>query len=280
MPSMIALALTLIGLFLIYVLLQWLQTRLIFVPRSRAVTDGLPSLPYQILHVPTELASRWIEAWWMPNADQPTPLVVFCHGNSGNLSGRNHVSRMELVRNAGFSVIGFDYTGYGNTSGSPSEWACYANTDAVIHHLMHVYHYKPSDMILYGHSLGGAVAIHAAWKWSRRNVLFRGLLTECTFSRMADMIGHFCKPLKYVAPYILSHKFDSQAKVAEIQCPCIHIHSRHDTFIPYTHVFQLQNPKETSNIQIIEDEGADHNNLPIRAPNVIVKALTQFAHGK
>src|SRR3954469_22268193 len=103
-----------------------------------------------------------IHAWWLPNADPQAPVVYFLHGVRWNLTGQ--VRRMEQLRQFGFSVFAIDYRGFGKSDGAlPSEQMTYEDAEAGWKWLVAKVP-EASHRFIYGHSLGGAVAIDLAAK--------------------------------------------------------------------------------------------------------------------
>jgi fermentation-respiration switch protein FrsA (DUF1100 family) len=101
-----------------------------------------------------------IHAWWCPApSGEPTRnVLLYCHGNAGNLSQRGFlVDRWQ--KQLGVAVLIFDYPGYGKSGGKVSEAGCYAAADAAYDWLMEHQHISPQHLLLYGGSLGAAVAV-------------------------------------------------------------------------------------------------------------------------
>ena len=120
-----------------------------------------------------------------------------------------------------------DYAGFGMSGGSPGERECAATADAALDHLLSREDVDPARVVAAGWSLGSGVAVDLA---SRRPVA--GLAIFCSFTSMADM-GRLAYPFIPVS-WLLSHRFDNEAKVARISCPVLIGHGRVDTVIPFS----------------------------------------------
>jgi abhydrolase domain-containing protein 17 len=175
--------------------------------------------------------------------------VLFIHGNAEDLGHTRPT--LEYLRAIGFSVFAFDYRGYGTSSGTASESNSYADADAAYNYLVNSANVAPEEIIVYGRSLGGAVAIDLA---ARRKV--GGLIAESSFvSTLRVVTGYRIFPFD---------KFRSLEKISMVRCPVIVIHGTADEVIPLWHGERLFNetvaPKMSYWVL-----GAGHNNLLDRA---------------
>ncbi|MCH8967142.1 MAG: alpha/beta hydrolase [Planctomycetes bacterium] len=161
-------------------------------------------------------------AWYVP-AVEAKGSVLFCHGNAGNISDRLHGIR--LFHDLGYHVLIFDYRGYGRSGGSPGELGTYADAEAAWRHLVDARQEQPGRVVIFGRSIGGAVAIELAVRRTPG-----ALIVESTFTRLAD-IARIHYPLLPVA-LLLRHHYDSQSRVSELKCPKLFLHGRGDELIP------------------------------------------------
>jgi pimeloyl-ACP methyl ester carboxylesterase len=173
-----------------------------------------------------------IHAWWCPRAGA-RDVVLFCHGNAGNLSQRR-VSRdgdviaIGEVLNA--SVLIFDYPGFGQSSGTPSEAGCYTAADAAYEWLAQ--RVPPERIIILGQSLGGGVATDLA---SRRP--HRALALLKTFTSIPDVI--LAKFPLLPAHRLMRNQFDNLAKISACGSPLFIAHGDCDHLIPVEQAEQL-----------------------------------------
>ncbi len=196
---------------------------------------GLPSA-VQEFYVPVGDApdAPRIHAWWWPDDDPQAPAIFYLHGARWNLTG--HLRRIEQLRHFGFSVLAIDYRGFGKSQGElPSEATVYQDALVGWERLVQL---QPdaSRRFIYGHSLGGAVAVDLAAKLSAAEKVpgplpASGLIVESTFTTLADMARALSASWLPVG-MILSQKFDSAAKIAAVRMPVLVVHGMNDRYVP------------------------------------------------
>jgi fermentation-respiration switch protein FrsA (DUF1100 family) len=191
-----------------------------------------------------------ISAWYVPAAGSIGTLL-YCHGNAGNITHR--VPLIKLYNSLKLDVLIFDYRGYGKSAGSPSEKGTYLDADAAWDYLVNDLKIRPEKIIIYGHSLGGGVAVETALKHRAG-----GLVIESGFKSVADL-GREIFPFLPVG-LIVRHKYASIDKVAHIDIPKLIIHSPSDEIIPFEHGKALferaSEPKKFLRIEGGHNEGA------------------------
>ncbi|HDZ77650.1 MAG TPA: alpha/beta hydrolase [Candidatus Omnitrophica bacterium] len=182
-----------------------------------------------------------ISAWFIPSKDA-TVTVLFCHGNGGNISHR--LDKIRFFNNLNLNVIIYDYRGYGKSTGSPCEKGLYLDTKAVYDYLRNDKKIGSDKIIVFGESLGSALAVDLISKEKTA-----GIIIEGGFSSAPDMARHMY-PL--IPPLIFSVKFNSAAKIKDIKIPKLFFHSKSDEVVPYVLGRKLfdaaDNPKEFVNI--------------------------------
>jgi fermentation-respiration switch protein FrsA (DUF1100 family) len=191
-----------------------------------------------------------IHGWYVPHA-QPRAVVLFCHGNGGNITHRSEAIRA-LHDRVGCSVLAFDYRGYGKSEGKPDERGVLADARAARTWLAQKAGVAEDRIVLMGESLGGAVAVDLAVDGAR------ALILESTFSSLADVAAHHYPWLP--VRLLMRTRFDSAAKIASYHGPLYQSHGDHDSIIPLTlarRLFDAAN--EPKQFQLFE--GADHNDL-------------------
>ena len=203
------------------------QRELIFLP-SRDVRQS-PSdvdLKYEEVWVPI-LGSQptSLHGWWLQSGDTAAPTFLYLHGNDLNIGGNvEHVAR--LIR-LGFAVLVVDYRGYGKSGGAfPFETQVYEDAEAAWIYLVQDRRVDPAQAFIYGHSLGGAVAIQLAL----RHPEAAGLIVESTFTSMPEI----AKTAYWMFPtdWLLNQRFDALAKVPMLKVPVLFIHGTADTEVP------------------------------------------------
>ncbi|MCG2704169.1 MAG: alpha/beta hydrolase [Candidatus Omnitrophica bacterium] len=160
-----------------------------------------------------------LHGWFIP-ATGASCTVIFCHGNGGNISHR--LEKIDFFHRLGVNMFIFDYRGYGKSKGHCSEPGLYADAKAAYEYVRRGF--KQEHVIIYGESLGGAVAVDLAAKEK-----IDGLILESTFTNVADMA-------KVVYPWLpagfLKTRFDSLAKISRVKAPKLHLHSQCDDIVP------------------------------------------------
>jgi len=189
----------------------------------------------EILPVPEQLglSPRWayfraedgvrLSAWYLP-AEPSRGLVLYFHGNGGNVS--HYVPALALFAHLGFSSLSLDYRGYGRSEGAPSEQGTYLDAEAAWRHAVDRLAVPPGDIVLWGRSLGGAVAA-----WLARRHAARLLVLESAFTSLRDAAEH----LYPWAPtgLLLGGRYPTEAFVREARCPVLVLHSPEDELVPY-----------------------------------------------
>jgi fermentation-respiration switch protein FrsA (DUF1100 family) len=167
-----------------------------------------------------------IEAWWLPPPGW-TPAkgaLIYIHGNSENLStcGTTLVRWRDQLQTG---VLGFDYPGFGHSTGRPREQSCYTAAEASFVWLVREKKVVPRDIIVVGQSLGGAVATELA---SRRPC--RMLLTSGAFTSFPDAAQsrYFWLP----ARHLVHLRFDNLSKMKELRTPVFIAHGTDDHTVP------------------------------------------------
>lgn len=232
------------------------QERLIYFPtRAWDATPGDVGLPYE--EVWLETADRVkLSGWWIPlhqaqDAASPRGVVLFFHGNGGNISHR--LGLLELFHRLGLSTMIIDYRGYGQSEGSPGEQGTYLDAEAAWRYLVEERRIPANQIIIFGESLGGAVAA-----WVAQTHAPGGLILVSTFTSVPDM-GAQVYPFLPVRLLARVH-YNTLARLPEIQCPVLIVHSRDDEVVPYRHGQQLFAAANTSK-EFLEIKGGHNDGL-------------------
>ncbi len=166
------------------------------------------------------LHGLWLEA------DDPgprTPILLYLHGARWNVSGS--AGRMRRMQDMGFAVLGIDYRGFGKSSpGLPSETTAYEDARRAWAWLAE--HYPDRPRYVFGHSLGGAIAIDLASNVNDE----QGTIVEGTFTSIPDVASTFKWGWLPIGP-LITQRFDSVDKVAKIGSPLLVVHGANDTLI-------------------------------------------------
>ena len=218
---------TLICLYLLICLALWLgQGHLIFFPsKELTVTPAHYSAIYDDVSIPGTTGE--LTGWWLPSEQPHAKVLLYLHGNGGNLS--DNAAQAARLNRLGSSVFIIDYRGYGKSSGKfPSEKTVYEDAETVWKYLTEQRHISPHDIIIYGHSLGGAVAIDLAVKHPEA----AGLIAESSFTSVRAMSMLDKHYLVFPIFLILNQRFDSIDKVGKLKMPVLFIHGSSDEVVP------------------------------------------------
>ncbi|OGW29390.1 MAG: hypothetical protein A2X59_11150 [Nitrospirae bacterium GWC2_42_7] len=190
-----------------------------------------------------------ISAWYIP-AENERGVLLFCHGNAGNISHR--LDSIRIFHDLGLSVLIFDYRGYGKSEGSPTEKGTYVDAETAWDHLVNVKNVKPEKIIIFGRSLGSAVAAETALKHKAG-----ALIIESGFTSVPALGSRFFPylPVRLISRY----HYSTIEKVGKIDIPKLFVHSPADEIIPFDHGLALykkaKEPKEFLGITGGHNEG-------------------------
>jgi uncharacterized protein len=226
------LVITLVSLYLFLCLALWIgQGHLIFFPSKQlTLTPAHFRVSYDDVSIPTETGQ--LTGWWLPASETighatSGKLLLYLHGNAGNLS--DNAEQAVRLNRLGLPVFIIDYRGYGRSAGNfPSEQTVYEDAEAAWLYLIQQRHYSPHDIIIYGHSLGGAVAIDLAAKHPDA----AALITESSFTSLRAMSTLDKHYLVFPISLILNQRFDSIHKVPQLKMPVLFIHGSADEVVP------------------------------------------------
>ena len=217
--------LSLLGVYVaICALLFVLQERLIFVPFAE---HELVELPRDDVWLALEDGTR-VHAWWL-ETEGAESAVLFCHGNAGNISHRE--DSLRFWRERGFSVLIFDYPGYGRSEGSPSQAAVLASSRRAWKWLREEQGLAPERILVFGRSLGGAVATRLVHELLARSEWVKGLVVESSFATLGGVAQsqYPWLPVKL----LLRHPFDNRERLKEIDVPSLVVHSPEDDIVDF-----------------------------------------------
>ena len=206
------------------------QARLVYFPGLAPVTTpralGLDGVERTLATTDGER----LHAWFFPRTDARGAVLV-CHGNAGSIENRTELARAFLE--LGWAVLLFDYRGYGASSGRPSEAGTYLDAEAAWDELARVEGFAPERIVLYGESLGVAVALELAL----RRPTCGGLITESGFTSLPDMAAEIYPFLP--ARWLARIRYDNLAKIPRLGVPLLLIHSPGDEIVPIAHAHRL-----------------------------------------
>ena len=210
-----------------YSILGWtlffLQPYFMYRPVREALYDpGDIDLVFEKVSLKTADGTK-ISGWYIP-CQEACQTVLFCHGNGGNMSHR--LDTINLLNEMGVNCFLFDYRGYGNSQGKPSEKGTYMDADAAWDWLTMKKGIEPENIIIFGRSLGGCIAAYLASKTNPA-----ALVLESAFTSYAD-IGMKCYPYLPVRLFA-AFEYDTIGYIEKVSCPVLIMHSKGDEIVPY-----------------------------------------------
>jgi fermentation-respiration switch protein FrsA (DUF1100 family) len=202
-------------------LIEQMMSRFIYYPDRHWIAEPKDlGLAAEEVRLEPELGVE-LHAWFFPHPD-PLASLLFCHGNAGNASHR--LGNVRLLVDKGFQVLLFDYRGYGHSSGAPSELGLYRDASAAWLHLVERPDTANAPHIIFGRSLGGAVAVDLAVRAGAS-----GLIVESTFTSIRTLV----RLIYHVPLPEMPVRYDSLSKIGQLKMPLLAIHGEQDELIPF-----------------------------------------------
>ncbi|MGK2858409.1 MAG: alpha/beta hydrolase [Thermoanaerobaculia bacterium] len=199
-----------------------------------------------------------LHGWYCRTAD-PVASLLYCHGNTGNLT--NGAPAIPALLGAGLNVFAFDYRGYGRSTGIPTIGGLIEDAIAAAeeHEKVRV---PGLPSILFGYSLGGAVALQLSHRWR-----FDGLVLQSTFTDLREMARHRYPrtPIHYVAGWEL----DSMEAMRRVEVPTVVVHGSADTTVPSWMATKLFEASRHGRELVLVDGGAHTNLFAIDSARVV-----------
>lgn len=268
------------------------QRHEIFLPSPvLQTTPDRVGMRYEVVRIPSGSGSERGEmyGWWIPAEQPDAPTFLYLHGNDMNISHVQDIAHAFRLHSMGFNLLMMDYRGYGkSTGGEPSEAKVYEDAEAAWDYLTKrlgaspganasrgagaSQHASASQRIfIYGHSLGGAIAIDLA----SHHPEAAGLIAESTFTTMAAMGKREYRYLP--VDWLLNQRFESLEKVGQLKIPVLYIHGTKDTLIPYrmSETLFAKSP-QPKYLKLIE--GGGHGNSSILGWVEYREAFTEFVN--
>jgi len=253
------------GIYLIIILIVYLfQSKLLYFPDKNIIANpNFYGFKYEDVNFKTS-DNLNLHGWYIP-ADSAKYTLLFCHGNAGNISHR--LESIKQFHDLGLSVFIFDYRGYGQSEGEISEEGSYIDANAVWDYLVNEKNINPQNIIIFGRSLGAAIACHLTINQNPA-----ALIMESAFTSVPDLgvqIYPFL-PVRWLSRF----QYNNLENIQNINCPVLFIHSKNDEIIPFSHgekLFEVaKNPK-----QFLEIHGS-HNDGFYVSKNKYENEILQF----
>ena len=260
---------TIAGIYLLILGLMYIfQNQLLFIPSSGFIqTPAGAGLTAEDVWVETKDGVR-IHGWYFPN-EEAEYVVVLSHGNAGNIGGRIDIASTLL--SSGASVLMYDYRGFGQSEGSPSEKGLYKDIEAIVEHLNLEYGYTEPQILMYGRSLGGAVAAYAATRYD-----VGGLVLDSAFKNLRAMVREV---YPFVPSRLAKYDFPTDEYIRKLDgIPVMIMHSPNDEIVRYHHgqiLYELAGDPKS----FVELRGG-HNDNFFQSQSLIERSWREFLERK
>jgi len=237
-------ALFLVLLIVVYNSVPWAEKKGLFYPSKNHRWQ--PELSYDNVYInvkntndvyhkipKNKYCTDYIHGWHF-NQFPGHKTLMFCHGNSGNISHRSYI--IDICRQFELNLFIFDYRGFGNSSGEPSKKNLKKDGEAAYRYLTEYNGIEANEIVIWGESLGGFVAV-----WTASKFPCRSLILLSTFSGLDDAITNYFKSgikrsLAYGYSSLVSLRYDimpNRKYIGKVKCPVAILHSTDDDIIPY-----------------------------------------------
>ncbi len=255
------------GYVAIVFILFFFQSHLLYLPnvpsRDVVVTPDDAGLAYDSVTITTGDGVT-LDGWFVP-ARQARGVLLFFHGNAGNISHR--LDSLKIFNELGLTTLIFDYRGYGRSEGEPSEEGTYRDAEAAWRFVTEGRHIPPREVVLFGRSLGAAIAADLATR-----VNPAALIIESAFTSIPDLAAALYPFLP--ARWLARFRYSTQAGLVSVSCPLLIVHSRDDEIIPFAHgqrLFAVANEPK----QLLELRGG-HNDGFLVSRHTYMDGLQTF----
>jgi uncharacterized protein len=206
-----------------------------------------------------------IHAWWIPAKDARLS-VLFSHGNAGNISHR--LEKLKILHNLGLNVLMFDYRGYGESEGIPTEKGTYLDAEAAYDHLLLQRSVPKNRIVFVGESLGCAVATELAVRHPAAAMILESPFTSTI--AMGKLVFPWL-PVKAIVRY----KYDNLEKISRLTLPLLILHSEDDEIVPFAMGQALFAASKSPAKRFVELQGG-HNDGFLTSEKIYGHAIKQF----
>ncbi len=205
------------------------QSRLVYFPmKAMAATPAAIGLAYEDVLLETGNGTA-VHGWYLPGREDARTLL-FLHGNAGNISHR--LDSLRVFNELGLKVLIIDYSGFGQSGGTPGERQTYEDARLAWQYLTHTRGVAPERIVIFGRSLGGGVA---TWLATRETP--GGLILESSFTSVPALASKYYPmfPVRWLARI----RYDNASRLPTVGCPVLIAHSRDDELVPIAHGREL-----------------------------------------
>jgi hypothetical protein len=244
--------------------LYFVQARMLFLPSSELVADpGAVGLAFEDVAIDTADGER-LHGWWVPHPNARGTLL-FSHGNAGNVSYR--LDSLRLFHRLRLNVLIYDYRGYGRSTGRPSEHGLYRDGEAARRWLTEKAGVDAGELVLFGRSMGAAVAARLATGHRAACVVAESAFTSVP-GRAAEI--YWWLPVRW----LVHIRMNTRRSIADADLPVLVVHSRDDEIVPFSHGRRLLEAAGQRG-ELLEISG-DHNTGFLQSAERYVDGLDRF----
>lgn len=243
-------------------LMSTFQSNLVYFPsKNMDVNPKTIGLEYEPVTFRSSNETK-LFGWFIPKKDANITLL-YLHGNGGNIS--NRLNSIEIFNSLNMNIFIFDYQGYGQSEGSATEKNTYDDAMRAWEYLLNK-GTKAENIIIFGRSLGGAIAANLASK-----VEPKGVILESTFTSVKEMVSDV---YPFVPSALIYFKYETKEYLKDINVPMLVIHSENDDIVPFKHgeaVFKSANKPKT----FLKISGT-HNQGFLESKDIYVDGLKSY----
>ncbi|MEM9218530.1 MAG: alpha/beta fold hydrolase [Cyanobacteria bacterium P01_F01_bin.150] len=254
---------------------KYFQNRLIITPGPAVdITPEIINMEYEEVWISSQNHQEKIHGWWIDTNKDSAPTVLYLHGNATSLS--DHIEITQLFNSMSFNCLIIDYRGYGKSEGDfPTEQRMYEDAASAYLFLTHNKKINPNQLIVHGHSLGGAIALDIVSHYH-----LAGAIIESSFTSIRDMSKR--KKIYRFLPIslILNQEFDSLEKVKKISIPLLFMHGEKDRFVSSKMGKLLYKHSISNDKKIVLFSQGGHANLKIVEEEKYIKSISKFIEEK
>ncbi|MCA9153611.1 MAG: alpha/beta hydrolase [Pirellulaceae bacterium] len=234
----------------VLIVLLFLETSMVYPAPGRTVGDWQPvDLGHEDVTFQSADGTR-LHGWYFEHPN-PRAHVLVSHGNAQHVASMGP-SMAELRDELGVSVFAYDYRGYGQSEGKPFESGVLADGEAAQRWLADRAGIATGDVVLFGRSIGGGVAVHLASAQGAR-----ALVLDRTFDSIVNVASRrfWWMPVRL----LMRNRYDSLAKIVAYQGPLLQLHGTADLVVPYDSGCRLHEAAVCSDKRLLTIEGLGHN---------------------
>ncbi len=239
-----------IGIYVVFAAFLFIfQSHYVYYPeRVLSVEPGSIGLQFESVSFKTADGVE-LFGWFIPS-QSARGVLLFFHGNAGNISHR--LESIQIFHQLGLDVFIFDYRGYGQSEGKPTEQGTYKDAEAAWQYLIEERQVSPNEITVFGRSLGSPVAA-----WLAQSHTPGALILESTFTSLGDIAVTLYPYLP--VRLLLRFEYNTAEYLGRVNCPVLIVHSRDDEIMPFGHGWRLfemaKEPKRFLEITGTHNEG-------------------------